>query len=340
MSASLRVERVRVSFGDHPALDDVDLAVEAGEVLAVLGPSGSGKSTLLRAVAGLQALDAGRIELAGRDITALPAHQRGVGLMFQDHALFPHRDVAANVGFGLRMQRRPAAEVEVRVERLLRLVDLAGFGRRRIQTLSGGEQQRVALARALAPEPKILLLDEPLGALDRTLRERLVVELRSLFTRLGLTVVAVTHDHTEAFALADRVALVDAGRILQVGSPTDVWETPASTRVAELLGFANLVVVPVSDGVAVTPWGAVAAAGAPDGPTTAIIRADRVHLGGIGPVSGRVKVRTFAGDRATVTVEVPGAPPLEALVPSASAPRVGDTVSATLAPDAVVLLHD
>lgn len=339
MSASLVADGLTVSFDGQVALDRVDLAVAAGEVVAVLGPSGSGKSTLLRAIAGLQSLHAGRVELGGRDITGVPPHRRGVGLMFQDHALFPHRNVAGNVGFGLRMQGRPAGEVASRVERLLELVDLPGYGTRGIQTLSGGEQQRVALARALAPEPAVLLLDEPFGALDRSLRERLVVELRSLFMRLGLTVLAVTHDQAEAFALADRVALVDAGRILQVGRPADVWGRPASRRVAELLGFANLVDIEVAGGTAVTPWGPVAVTGGVDGPSSAVIRADRVRLSGPGSgVAGRVVASTFAGDRSVVLVEGPGAPRLEALVASASAPAVGDEVSVVIAPDAVVLL--
>ena len=339
MSASLVAGGLTVHFDGQAALAGVDLAVRAGEVVAVLGPSGSGKSTLLRSIAGLQSLHAGRVVLGGRDITGMPPHRRGVGLMFQDHALFPHRDVAGNVGFGLRMQGRPPGEVASRVAHLLELVDLPGYGTRRIQTLSGGEQQRVALARALAPEPAVLLLDEPFGALDRSLRDRLVVDLRSLFTRLGLTVLAVTHDQTEAFALADRVALVDGGRILQVGTPADVWGQPASRRVAELLGFANLIDISVAGGTAATPWGPVAVTAAVDGASSAVIRADRVRLSGPGAgVAGRVVASTFAGDRSVVLVEAPGAPRLEARVESSSAPAVGDEVSVVIGPDAVVLL--
>jgi thiamine transport system ATP-binding protein len=225
-----------------------------------------------------------------------------------------------------------------RVDALLDLVDLRGYGSRRIQTLSGGEQQRVALARALAPEPELLLLDEPFGALDSALRERLVAELRSLFRRLGLTVVAVTHDQTDAFALADRLALVDSGRVLQVGMPADVWEQPASRRAAELLGFANLIDVEVVAGTAQTPWGPVAVS-ARDGAASAIIRADRVRVTADGPApSGRVVQRTFAGDRSIITVEVPGAPPIEALVASSSAPELGDVVAVVMDRDAVVVV--
>ncbi len=339
MSSSVALEGASVRFGDLAALVDVDLAVDEGEVVAVLGPSGSGKSTMLRAVAGLQRLDAGRVLLAGRDVTATPPHRRGIGLMFQDHALFPHRDVAGNVSFGLRMQRRPAPEVERRVAELLELVDLQGFARRRIQTLSGGEQQRVALARALAPQPEVLLLDEPLGALDRTLREHLVVELRSLFTRLGLTVVAVTHDQAEAFALADRVVVMDAGRVLQVGTPACLWERPASARVATLLGFANLVPVSIVGGRAQSPWGDIVLASAHDGPATLLVRPAGVLLDSpSGGVSGVVSSATFGGDRSSVRILVDGAPSLEALVPSDRAPRPGQQVRVAIDPSAVVPL--
>ena len=236
MSASLDVAGATVRFGKAVALDGLDLHLDAGEVAVVLGPSGSGKSTLLRAIAGLQPLDCGQVLLDGVDQTDVPPHRRGVGLMFQEHALFPHRDVAANIGFGLRMQKRPRAEIQGRVAELLDMVDLPEFGDRPIHTLSGGEQQRVALARALAPEPAILLLDEPLGALDRLLRESLTSDLRALFTRLDLTVVAVTHDHAEAFALADRLLVIDRGRALQCGTVDEVRNRPTSERVARLLG--------------------------------------------------------------------------------------------------------
>ncbi|MEQ1788508.1 MAG: ABC transporter ATP-binding protein, partial [Acidimicrobiales bacterium] len=211
MTARLTVDGASVRFGATTALSGVDLEVAAGEVVAILGPSGSGKSTLLRAVAGLQPLSDGRVVIDGVDHTHTPAHRRGVGLMFQDHALFPHLSVGANVAFGLRMQRRSPAETRARVAELLDLVGLASTEGRAIHTLSGGEQQRVALARALAPAPRVLLLDEPLGALDRQLRERLVDELGQLFGQLGQTVVAVTHDQTEAFAMAHRLVVVDAG---------------------------------------------------------------------------------------------------------------------------------
>src|SRR6266508_1843856 len=190
----LHIGDLSVCYGDTVAVDGLDLSVEEAEVVALLGPSGCGKTSVLRAVSGLEPPAAGRIVLDGRDVTEVPVHLRGIGLMYQDYALFPHRDVAANVAFGLRMRGDPKTAIAARVAEVLELVGLAGYGHRRVFQLSGGEQQRVALARALAPAPRLLMLDEPLGSLDRTLRDRLVGELRELFARLGITTVYVTHD--------------------------------------------------------------------------------------------------------------------------------------------------
>ncbi len=237
---ALRIEDLTVEFGSTAALDGIDLTVEAGEVVAVVGPSGSGKSTLLRAIAGLQTLTRGRILAGGRDLAGVPTHERGLGLMFQDHALFTHETVAGNVGFGLRMAAVPAVEQRTRIEELLRLVGLSGFGDRSVATLSGGEAQRVALARSLAPNPALLMLDEPLGSLDRVLRRQLTSELRALLGGVGVSALHVTHDQTEAFAVADRVVVLRAGRIVQSGSPEDLWYRPVSRFVAEFLGHPNL----------------------------------------------------------------------------------------------------
>ena len=248
MAASLEVEGARVTLGGHAALAGVDVAVAGGTTMAVLGPSGSGKSTLLRAVAGLQPLDAGDVTLDGRSLTGVPAHRRGIGLMFQDDALFPHRDVAANIAFGLRMQGVDAARVHARVAELLELVGLPGREHRSVASLSGGEQKRVALARALAPSPRVLLLDEPLGALDRPLHDRLVTELGELFAAIGQTALYVTHDVAEAFALGAKVAVMRDGRIVQVASPEELWAHPADAWVARFVGLANV----VEDGAAAT----------------------------------------------------------------------------------------
>ena len=237
----LALEEIRVVIDGRSILERVSLEVGAGERLALLGPSGSGKSTALRVAAGLQRPSAGRVVLDGADVTGVPPHRRGIGLVFQDAALFPHRDVAGNVGFGPRVAHLAEGDREARVAEALELVGLAGTERRDVTTLSGGEAQRVALARALAPRPGVLLLDEPLGALDGPLRQRLQDDLRDLFERLSLTVVHVTHDVGEAFALGDRVAVLRDGRVAQVATPEDLWARPADDWVARFLGMGNVV---------------------------------------------------------------------------------------------------
>jgi thiamine transport system ATP-binding protein len=336
----LEVRGATVRYGVRTALDDVDLEVAAGEVLAGLGPSGSGKSTLLRAVAGLVALDAGSIRLAGRDLADVPVHRRGVGLMFQEHALFPHRDVAGNVGFGLEVAGEDRGVVQRRVEHLLELVGLPGAGRRPIQELSGGEQQRVALARALAPSPQVLLLDEPLGALDRNLRDHLVGELRALFTDQRLTVVAVTHDQGEAFALADRVAIVDEGRVVQQGTPADVWAAPRTRRAAGLLGLGNVVDGVARNGTAATPWGDLPVPPSAAGPVVLVVRPEGVRLEARGGIAATVRGRTFRGPTTILELDVEGSgPTLRAEVASARAPARGAAVRVRVDPDSVVLVE-
>jgi thiamine transport system ATP-binding protein len=238
----LEVRDVSVRFegAATPAVDGVCLDLPAGEVLAVLGPSGSGKSTLLRAVAGLEALADGSVSYDGRDLAGVPTHRRGFALMFQDGQVFPHLSVAGNVGYPLRLRRTPRAVVRRRVAELLELVGLPGFGDRTTTSLSGGERQRVALARALAVEPRLLLLDEPLSALDRGLRERLAADLRAILVAAGTTALLVTHDQEEAFAVADRMALVRAGRLVQAGTVDEVWRAPADAEAARFLGYATV----------------------------------------------------------------------------------------------------
>ncbi len=235
----LKLESVSKRFGRTDAVIDLTLELERGEFLTLLGPSGCGKTTTLRMIAGFEAPTAGRLLLDGRDITAVPPQRRGFGMVFQHYALFPHLDVFENVAFGLRARGVPKAEIPARVERALELVDLGGYGKRKVQELSGGQQQRVALARALAPEPPLILLDEPLSNLDAALRERTRSELRALLKRLGITAVFVTHDQEEAFALSDRIALMESGRLQQVGSPEALYHVPANPFVASFLGRAN-----------------------------------------------------------------------------------------------------
>jgi len=222
------------------AVRNVDLDVPDRSVLALLGPSGCGKSTLLRAIAGLEALTTGRISWDGTDLAGISVHRRGFGLMFQDGVLFPHRDVAGNIAYGLRRTGLPRSEIDSRVGDLLELVGLPGYGSRRVATLSGGEAQRVALARALAPRPRLLLLDEPLAALDRSLRERLLADLGSVLRSTGTTAVFVTHDQGEAFAIADLVAVMASGSIRQIGPAAQIWARPADAWVAGFVGYSSV----------------------------------------------------------------------------------------------------
>ncbi|MFF4541265.1 ABC transporter ATP-binding protein [Streptomyces aureus] len=336
----LSLEGTTVRFGDRAVLDAVDLDVAEHEIVCVLGPSGSGKSTLLRTVAGLQPLDAGRVVLDGRDQAGVPAHKRGVGLMFQDHQLFPQRDVGGNVAFGLRMQGTPRGGQSARVDELLDLVGLPGARGRAVASLSGGEQQRVALARALAPRPRMLMLDEPLGQLDRSLRERLVVELRELFGELGTTVLAVTHDQGEAFALADRVVVMRDGRIAQSGTPLEVWQRPADAFVARFLGFDNVVEATVGASTADTPWGPVPVPGGfAQGPGTLLVRPAGVRLVAAGEgLRCTVAARTFRGTHVAVQLQPEGAPRLEAACDLRDAPEPGDVVGVRFDAAEVVVL--
>ena len=265
--AALGVRRVSAQLGGGTVLADVSLTARAGEIVALLGPSGCGKTTLLRVIAGLQP-HTGDVLWQGRSLAAVPAHRRGFGLVFQDQALFPHLDVERNIAFGLRMQTRTqhggAAERGRRVAELLELVGLSGFSRRPVDALSGGEAQRVALARALAPHPRLLMLDEPLSGLDRPLREQLLVDLPRILRRLRQTALFVTHDLEEALAVSDRVAVMRAGRIVQVGTPRALYERPASVFVARFLGRANILHGTVRAAGSVRT-GPQAAAGTPDG---------------------------------------------------------------------------
>jgi len=237
---ALDLQNISKNFGEVQALQPLDLAIPEGELLAVLGPSGCGKTTTLRIVAGFEAADTGIVRIAGRDVTRLPPNKRGLGMVFQNYSLFPHMTVGENVAFGLRMRGQGAAARDERVRAMLDMVRLSGFGDRGIHQLSGGQQQRIALARALAPGPRLLLLDEPLGALDKNLREGMQFELRQIQRRLGITSILVTHDQEEALTMSDRVAVMAQGSIVQAGPPTEVYDTPRTRFVAEFLGTANV----------------------------------------------------------------------------------------------------
>lgn len=348
----LEVVDVVKSFGAQHAVRGVSLSVAPGEILAVLGPSGCGKSTMLNLIAGLETPDSGDVRWNEASVGAMPTHLRGFGLMFQDYALFPHRDVFGNVAFGLRMQNVAHAEIATRVAQALETVGLAGYERRAVTTLSGGEQQRVALARALAPKPRVLMLDEPLGALDRALREDLVVEIgRILHTSESHpAVIYVTHDQAEAFALADRVAVMRAGLIEQAGAPEDLVREPANAFVADFLGLGTLVSARLLEqSKAQTAWGAWSVeSSAPAGSIGhVLIRVDAAALDRAelqGPrVMGRVidHVVQPAGVRLIVQLDSPtGAATLTVVVPIASAPKTGEPITLALDPSRLLFVLD
>jgi ABC-type Fe3+/spermidine/putrescine transport system ATPase subunit len=329
-------------------VDGVSLALEAGHVLALLGPSGSGKSTLLSLIAGLESPDAGDICWEGKSLLGTPVHERGFGLMFQDYALFPHLNVAGNVGFGPRMQRRPAKELETSIAEALTLVGLAGFERRDVSTLSGGEQQRVALARALAPRPRLLMLDEPLGALDRTLRERLLEELHDILRRLRQTAIYVTHDQEEAFALADQVLVLREGRVMQRGRPAEVYARPASRFVAEFLGHKNILPARLERRtggmVALTAAGALPVEGTAalgEGPATVMVRPEGVTAvtAAQADVVGTIVETSFRGRR-TVLVAQAGEARLTVEFPAGQVlPGVGEALGLRLGPGSVQVVE-
>jgi putative spermidine/putrescine transport system ATP-binding protein len=238
---AIRVLGLRKNYGPVVALDGVDITIERGEFFTLLGPSGSGKTTLLRLIAGFERPDAGVIELGGRDISRVPPYSRDVNTVFQDYALFPHMTVAENVQYGLRVRRVPKAERRERATRALEMVRLGGLGERKPTQLSGGQRQRVALARAIVNEPQVLLLDEPLGALDFKLRQEMQIELQHVQREVGITFVYVTHDQEEALAMSDRIAVLSNGKIEQVGTPLEVYERPQTDFVAGFIGISNLI---------------------------------------------------------------------------------------------------
>ena len=294
----------------HRALDDIDLTIRANEFFTLLGPSGCGKTTLLRLIAGFDQPTAGEIAIFGRSVSGLPPEARPVNTVFQHYALFPHLTVAGNVGFALRMLGRPKAEIAATVARMIELVGLEGMEHRRPDQLSRGQKQRVALARALAPGPKILLLDEPLSALDAKLRQRMRSELKALQRETGITFVFVTHDQDEALAMSDRIAVMQGGRIQQLGRPEDIYEAPANRFVADFIGGANLIPARIGAGGAEAEGlGVVPATGAMGAEVTLAIRPERLAIlvsgqqqpGDLGPL--RVAERIYMGNELSFRLE-------------------------------------
>jgi thiamine transport system ATP-binding protein len=298
----LEVKNVTHAYADKPVLRNISLKIEQGEIVCLLGPSGCGKTTLLRIITGLEEGYQGEVLLDDESIKTIPVHQRGFGLMFQDYALFPHMNVAQNVAFGLKMQNITPAEQTRRVQETLNLVGLSGFEKRDVSELSGGEKQRVALARSLAPEPSLLMLDEPLGSLDALLRERLVIEMRNIIKSAGLTAIYVTHDRQEAFAIADRIAIMNAGQIEQIGTPEEVYRQPRTVFVARFLGLNNILpVLRITSQGAETPIGTFPAEGSPQ---YLLLHPDGIHISNSGTLSGKVIEQVFQGENYRLSVYI------------------------------------
>ena len=322
-SGFIRVRNVTKHFGRVRALQSVDIQVEEGEFFALLGPSGCGKTTLLRILAGFEAPTEGEVFIDGQAMSAVPPNRRPVNMVFQNYAIFPHLNVRQNLAYGLRREKLPRAELDAVIERALALIKLEGFGERRSDQLSGGQRQRVALARALVKQPKVLLLDEPLGALDKRLREQMQVELRALQQEVGITFVFVTHDQEEALSMSDRIAVMSEGEVLQVDTPERLYERPASREVADFIGTMNFVegeVETVDSGTVTAdagPLGRVSAvAGEPifsRGTRVLIaIRPEKIVVSRERPealqnvVRGRVAASSYLGDRSHLRVNVTG----------------------------------
>ncbi len=340
---SLVVEGIVKRFGEARVLCEVSLAADEGEILVLLGPSGSGKTTLLRVVAGFETPEAGRVEIGGADVTRLPPARRNVGMVFQHFALFPHLTVEGNVAFGLAGRGLDEAARRHRVEAMLELVELPGFAARRIDQLSGGQQQRVALARALAPQPRLLLLDEPLSNLDPALRERTRRLLAAAVRRVGITALWVTHEQAEAFSVGDRVAVLEAGRLAQVAAPRELYAAPADRFVAGFVGRANWLPARLDGGGGAVLAGAplpgsarvVPVAGAGAGEVDIRARPEQLALAAQGPggFAGTVAECRFAGERTYVSVVLDGGGEVEVSLPGGEA-AAGDRVAVRLRPEA------
>jgi spermidine/putrescine transport system ATP-binding protein len=336
--------------GDHVvrALDDVSIQIRKGEFFTLLGPSGCGKTTLLRLIAGFEMPTSGTILLDGADITDLPPNRRPVNTVFQSYALFPHLTVAENVGFGLTMQGRPKAEVKARVDEMLALVKLEAMAGRKTSQLSGGQQQRVALARALAPQPKVLLLDEPLSALDLKLRKEMQVELKRLQTETGITFIFVTHDQEEALTMSDRVGVMSAGKLQQVGSPKEIYTRPVNRFVASFIGETNfLPATVVSGGVKLSTGDVVEVVTAAKGAVTLTVRPEQVRIvaaGEAGAIAARVKFLVYFGTDTHCHLALADGTEVVARVQSPASGEAGieegSTVGIRFAPGAAQVLED
>jgi ABC-type Fe3+/spermidine/putrescine transport system ATPase subunit len=340
--AMLSVRAISKSFDDLKALDEISFEVGSGEIVALLGPSGCGKSTLLSMIAGLEPPDRGDIYWNNLSLAHIPPHQRGFGLMFQDFALFPHMNVYANIAFGLKMTHTKPEIINQRVDEMLQLVGLPGTAKRDVNTLSGGEQQRVALARALAPRPKLLMLDEPLGSLDRNLRERLVAELETILHRMRQTAIYVTHDQEEAFVIADRIIMMSSGRIEQIGTPHEIYRDPATIFVAGFLGMTNLLPAEIKEnnGVinVISSLGSFRLRTTARGVVVMLVRPDQAHLDDHGPwvLRGHFIETSFRGSHQIVTFLVNDQRMTFEFPSSLSMPDPGSELRISLDPESAI----
>jgi ABC-type Fe3+/spermidine/putrescine transport system ATPase subunit len=347
-AARLTIDRITKSFGTTAVLKDISIDVEPGEFMTFLGPSGCGKTTLLRMIGGFLEPTSGEIVIAGRPVTSLPPNKRDCGFVFQSYALFPHMTVAKNVGYGLKLRRMPAADLERRVGEVLDMVGLAEFAGRYPRQLSGGQQQRVAIARAIAIRPSILLLDEPLSNLDAKLRERIRFELRDLQRKLGITTIFVTHDQDEAMVVSDRIVVMNRGNIEQIGAPRDIYRLPASEFVADFVGINNILsarVVGEADGSVrlATGFGEIVSTDRRPGLPPEVrltIRPEAIEplAAGATPYTGRVTLAAYLGATARCEVEMPDGTVLKVSHPRAGTLAIGDTVSCRWAPEDVHVL--
>ena len=326
--ALVRLSGLTKTFGTSVAVHPLDFEIKAGDFLAVLGPSGCGKTTLLRMIGGFETPTGGRIEIAGRDVTRLGPEKRPTNMVFQGYGLFPHMNVRQNVAYGLKLKGLSRHEVAAEVAEALRLVHLEDFAERPVAKLSGGQQQRVALARALVMRPSVLLLDEPLAALDLKLRKAMQEELRRLHRIVGGTFVFVTHDQSEALGLANRIAVMEAGRLVQVGSPEDVYRRPATRFVSTFIGEANVLPAERRGGTVTLGWGAAFAAPGADGRVSVVVRPEHVALDGAGP-PGEVRDVVFLGALVKLALRMADGSELTVHLPEPVAgpvPAVGDKV--------------
>jgi putative spermidine/putrescine transport system ATP-binding protein len=343
--ASVRVEACGKTFADGTrALEPATLDIARGETLVLLGPSGCGKTTMLRIIAGLELPDAGgKVWFDGKDMTSVPIERRNVGMVFQSYALFPNMNVSDNIGYGLKIRGVPGRERAARVAELVALTNISGLENRRIDQLSGGQRQRVALARAVAIRPGILLLDEPLTALDAALRDRLRGELNRLLRALGITAIYVTHDQAEAMELGDRVVVMQKGAITQIGTPREIYFTPQNRFVAEFIGAANIIEGPIENGHLVLPGGRQAIAGDANMPAAvAMIRPETIQVveAGSAPLSGVIDSVSFIGDRQRLLVNGVSGKPLTVDAPNTVQAKAGERIGLLISPDAVRLLPD